>query len=271
MNGPVVRLQRVAAGYRNRPLWTDLTMQVGAGELVTVLGGNGTGKTTLLRILLGRHPADAGIVEVFGAPPRHGSTALGYLPQQRAFDAELPLRGIDLVRYGLDGHRWGFGRASGAARERIRGALEAVGALEHAESPIGQLSGGEQQRLRLAQALVSDPRLLLADEPFLSLDIAGQQQVGRVINERRERAGTAVLLVTHDINPVLPYTDRILYLAGARWATGTPEQVLTSETLSGLYDAPVDVLRIRDRVVIVGAADSPHHLGRPALLHAERL
>src|SRR5581483_4002709 len=114
---------------------------------------------------------------------------------------------------------------------------------------------GEQQRLRVGQALVADPQLLLADEPLLSLDLASQQQIVALLDQRRRSAGTAIILVTHEVNPVLPYADRIVYLADGAWAAGSPDEVLTSETLSALYHAPIDVLRVRDRVVIVGAPD----------------
>jgi zinc/manganese transport system ATP-binding protein len=263
MTDPILRLTNVAAGFRGRALWSGLDLDVDAGEFVTVLGGNGTGKTTLLRILLGRLAPRTGGVEVLGGPPRRGNPAIGYVPQQRAFDPDLPLRGQDLVRYGLDGHRWGPARRSRESRHRIQHSLAAVGAEGYANRPIGRLSGGEQQRLRLAQALVAAPKLLLADEPLLSLDLASQQQISAVIEDCRRTTGAAVLLVTHDINPVLPYTDRILYLTASGWCVGTPDEVLTGETLSALYGTPIDVVRVRDRVLIVGTPDEAHHPGEP--------
>ena len=180
------------------------------------------------------------------------------MPQQRVFDRDLALRGRDLVRLGVDGHRWGFGPLSNTDRERVAQALTAVGASSYADAPIGRLSGGEQQRLRVAQALVSDPALLLVDEPLLSLDLAYQQTITRLLDERRLTAGTPIVFVTHDINPVLPMVDRVLYLAPGRWAMGTPDEVLTSETLSNLYDVEIDVLRVRGRIVVVGTPDDSH-------------
>jgi zinc/manganese transport system ATP-binding protein len=162
------------------------------------------------------------------------------------------------VRFGLDGHRWGFGRLSAGDARRIDHALAEVGAAGYADAPIGRLSGGEQQRLRIAQALVSDPALLLADEPLLSLDLAYQRVIVGLLDERRRRAGTPVVFVTHDINPVLPTVDRVLYLAPGAWAIGKPDDVLTSETLSRLYDTDVDVLRVRGRIVVVGTPDDQH-------------
>lgn len=259
MSAPVVELTGVAAGYGGRTLWSDLSLRVEPGEFLAVLGGNGAGKTTLLRLLLGQLAPAAGQLRVLGRPPRRGHDRVGYVPQHRGFDRGLPLRGRDLVRLGLDGHRWGVGWPSRAAQRTIAQALEVVGAASYAHLPVGRLSGGEQQRLRIAQALVADPALLLADEPMLSLDLASQAQVSALFDERRRQAGTSVVIVSHEINPLLPYCDRVLYLAAGAWAIGTPDQVLTTATLSRLYQAPVDVLRVRGRVVIVGAAESAHH------------
>lgn len=253
-----VRLTAASAGYQ-RPLWTDLDLAVQEGEFVAVLGGNGTGKTTLVRVLLGQLAPMSGHVEVLGSSPRRGNPLVGYVPQQRAVDPGLPLRGRDLVRLGLDGHRWGIGLPSRAVRAKVDAALAVVEATSFADAPFGRLSGGQQQRLRVAQALVADPRLVLADEPLLSLDLASQQQVVALLDARRRVAGTAVIVVTHEINPVLGYADRVLYLAEGSWAVGTPDEVLTSETLSSLYRTEVDVVRVRGRVVIVGVPDAPHH------------
>jgi zinc/manganese transport system ATP-binding protein len=240
-----------------RTLWSGLDLEIGAGEFVAVLGPNGSGKTTLLQVLLGLLPLSAGSVRIHGAPPARGSSAVGYVPQQRSLDPLTPLRGRDLVGLGLDGHRWGPG-LSGRARRRaqVHAALEQVDALDYADAPVGSLSGGEQQRLRVAQALVGDPRLLLADEPLLSLDLAHQRSVVEMIDRRRRDHGTAVVFVTHEINPVLPVTDRVLYLVDGRFRIGTPDEVMTSPNLSELYGTQVDVVRVRDRILVVGAEDA---------------
>jgi zinc/manganese transport system ATP-binding protein len=170
----------------------------------------------------------------------------------------VPLRGRDLVGLGLDGHRWGLPLPSHARRERIDGALRDVGALAYADRPVGLLSGGEQQRLRMAQALLGDPQVLLCDEPLLSLDLAHQREVTELVDRRRREHDTAVLFVTHEVNPVLPLVDRVLYLVDGRWAAGPPDEVMTTETLSDLYRTNIDVLRVRGRIVVVGAPDSPH-------------
>jgi zinc/manganese transport system ATP-binding protein len=242
-----------------------LSLEIAPGEFVAVLGPNGAGKTSLLTVLLGQRRLSAGTVTVRGRPPRRGSAAIGYVPRQKAFDPDLPLRGRDLVRLGLDGHRWGSGWPSRAARARLEQVIAAVGATGYADAPVGLLSGGEHQRLRIAQALLGDPALLLCDEPLLSLDLHHQRAVADLIDARRRAAGTAVVFVTHEVNPILPMVDRVLYLAGGRWAAGPPEEVLTSPTLSALYGGEVDVIRVRGRIVVVGAPDAAH--GEPGADH----
>jgi zinc/manganese transport system ATP-binding protein len=258
---PAVRLRGARLAFGERTLWAGLDLDVAAGEFVAVLGPNGSGKTSLVRVLLGLQPLSAGEVLVAGRVPRRGSSGIGYVPQQKALDPEMPLRGRDLVGLGLDGHRLGVGlRGRRERRERVDAALAAVGGTPYANAPVGRLSGGEQQRLRVAQALVGDPAVLLCDEPLLSLDLAHQAVVTRLVDERRRAAGTAVVFVTHEINSVLPLVDRVLYLVDGRFRIGTPEQVMTSEVLSELYRTRVDVLRVRDRLVVVGGegADAQH-------------
>jgi zinc/manganese transport system ATP-binding protein len=250
-----VELHDAALRFGPRTLWSGLDLSIERGEFLTVLGPNGAGKTTLLQVLLGLVPLTAGSVLVHGAPPRRGNPQVGYVPQQRAFDRSLPIRGRDLVRFGADGHRWGFPLGSAKTRRRVDEVLSAVGASAYADAPVGMLSGGEQQRLRIAQALLGDPTLLLCDEPLLALDLASQRAVTTLIDERRREAGTPVVFVTHEINPVLPYVDRILYLVRGRWAVGTPEEILTSERLSALYGIEVDVVKVRDRYLVVSADD----------------
>jgi zinc/manganese transport system ATP-binding protein len=255
---PVVSLRAATLRFGDRVLWDGLDLDVAPGELVAVLGPNGAGKTSLIRVLLGLQQLSSGEVLVNGRPPRRGNHDVGYVPQQKGFDRDLPLRGIDLVRLGLDGHRWGPAWPSRRSRERVASAIAAVGASDYAGARLGDLSGGEQQRLRIAQALLSEPRLLLCDEPLLSLDLRHQQEVTALIDRQRRDHATAVLLVTHEINPVLPLVDRVLYLVAGRWAIGTPDEVMTTERLTDLYGAPVDVLRVRDRIIVVGAPDLEH-------------
>ncbi len=258
-----VRIDRSTLVLGGRTIWRDLCLEIASGEFLTVIGPNGAGKTSLLKVLLGLIPA-GGAIEVLGRPPGWGNSRIGYLPQQKSIDADLPLRGRDLVRMGLDGGRWGPGLGSRRLGRRVDEALEAVGAAAYADAPVGRLSGGEQQRLRIAQALVDDPTLLLFDEPLLSLDLHNQREICGLIEKwRRERGGT-VIFVTHDVNPVLAMTDRVMAVVGGRWAAGRTEEILTTEAMSALYESPVEVLRLRGRIVVLADTGDPlgadHHL-----------
>jgi zinc/manganese transport system ATP-binding protein len=253
-----VELRAAGLAYGGRQLWQKLDFTVAPGEFVAVLGPNGSGKTSLVKVLLGLTQLSSGSAQVCGAAPRRGSSSIGYIPQQKGFDRDLPIRGIDLVRLGLDGHRWGIALPSARRRQRVKAAVASVGATDFARSPIGLLSGGEQQRLRVAQALLGQPQLLLCDEPLLSLDLKRQRDVVELIDARRREAAISVLFVTHEVNPILPAIDRILYLVGTRWAVGTPTEILTSTTLSTLYQTDIEVLEVGGRIVIAGTPDSPH-------------
>jgi zinc/manganese transport system ATP-binding protein len=258
---PAVSLRGATLAYGERTLWSGLDLDVAPGEFVAVLGPNGSGKTSLLRVLLGLQELNSGSVHIGGGPARRGSDRIGYIPQQRALEANVTVRGSDLVGLGLDGHHWGLGIGGRRERKRrVADALRAVEATEYAKMPVGLLSGGEQQRLRVAQALVSDPSVLLCDEPLLSLDLSHQRKVSRLIAEQARRTNAGVLFVTHEINPVLPLVDRVLYLVDGRFRIGPTDEVMTSSVLSALYGTQVDVLRVRDRLVVVGAdgADAAH-------------
>jgi len=256
---PALQLRGARLAFGSRILWDALDLDVAPGEFVAVLGPNGAGKTSLLRVLLGQLPLSAGSVRISGRPVRRGSRRIGYVPQQRAFDPGLSVRARDLVGFGIDGHRWGLTVPTRSRRSRVDAAMAAVGAAGYADAPVGLLSGGEQQRLRIAQALVTDPDVLLCDEPLLSLDLSHQQAVSNLIDRRRRDSGTAVIFVTHEINPVLSMVDRVLYLVGGEFRIGPPSEVMTSAVLSGLYGTPIDVLRAGDRIVVLGADHHQHH------------
>lgn len=252
---PVVTLTGARLAFGDRVLWDHLDLTVSPGEFIAILGPNGTGKTSLLKVLLGQLPLSAGTALVQGQPIEAGSDLIGYVPQHRAVDRGLALRGRDMVQLGVDGHRWGVAplhRAGRAARRAaVDRALTEVQAQPLAKVPVGVMSGGELQRVRIAQALASDPALLLCDEPLLNLDPGNARLVAGLI-DRRRRSGTAVLFVTHEVNPVLPYVDRILYLVNGRFRIGTVAEVMTSETLSELYRADIQVVQVGDRYVVVG-------------------
>jgi zinc/manganese transport system ATP-binding protein len=264
---PVVQFRDATLDYHERRVWSDLQLTFEAPSFVAILGPNGSGKTSLLRVILGLTPLSKGSVEVLGSPPRRGNPGIGYIPQHQSFDRDLPLRGRDLVGLGVDGHRWGIGRPSARRTRVVQEAIDSVEAAAYADAPIGRLSGGEQQRLRIAQALVGDPQLLLCDEPLASLDLHHQQEITGLIDGWHRRTGRTVLFVTHDVNPILPLVDRVLFVVNGRWAAGTPDEILTSERLSELYGSHVDVLRVHDRVLVVGDTtdagfdlEQPHHL-----------
>lgn len=254
----VLSLRGASLRFGHRELWRGLDLDVQAGEFLAVLGPNGSGKTSLIKAILGEQPLTSGHIELLGEPVRHGSRRIGYIPQQRRLEGNTPLRARDLVALGLNGHRWGLPVSSREEKERVDELLAAVGATSYANAPISTLSGGEQQRVRVGQSIAGDPALLLCDEPLLSLDLAHQRGVSELIDVQRRRLDTAVVFVTHDVNPILGMVDRVLYLAGGRFLVGTPDEVLQSDVLSDLYGTPVDVFRSRGRVVVVGGDDHHH-------------
>ena len=264
---PVIELDSATVRLGGRGIFSDVNLTVGPGLLVAVLGPNGAGKTTLMRVILGLVRLEAGTVAVLGRPPAQARPAIGYLPQRRGFDSSTRIRGIDLVRLGLDGARWGvpISITSNARRRRriethrIEEVIELVGARAYAHRAIGELSGGEQQRLLIAQALVRKPRLLILDEPLDSLDLPNQAAVTALLRRICTTQNVTVLLVAHDVNPLLGYLDQVIYMAGGRAMSGPVERVINSSTLSELYGAPIEVLRTTDgRVVVVGQPEAPH-------------
>lgn len=263
----VVAARDLAAAYRRAPVWSGATFDIGPGEFVGVLGPNGAGKSTLFRLLLGLMRPAGGSLTVLGEPPHRGNACIGYVPQRRPIDPDLRLAGTEFVKLGLTGHRWGVGLPRARARKevdrRVAEAVASVGADGYADHPIGTLSGGEQQRLSLAQAIISEPRLLLLDEPLASLDVRNQVDVASLVATLAETRGIAVLLIAHDVNPLLSLLDRVMYVARGRITIGTPDQVITSEHLSTLYDAHVEVVTdSRGRLFVVGLEDEtahPHH------------
>jgi zinc/manganese transport system ATP-binding protein len=265
----VVRLDNVAVRAGGRTVWSDVSLSVRAGDFVAVLGPNGVGKSTLLKVILGLHPVASGRVEVLGAEPGRRNARVGYLPQRRAFDPSTRIRGVDLVRLGWDGDRWGTplpawlnGRRAKETAARVDEVVALVGAQAYASRPIGQCSGGEQQRLLIAQALIRQPDLLVLDEPLDSLDVTNQASVSALIQDVCRARDVAVVLVAHDVNPILPYLDQVIYLAHGGAVMGPPSEVINAETLTMLYGTPVDVLTDRTgRLVVVGQPDvhAGHH------------
>ena len=266
----VVELRGAGVRLGGRQVFDDVDLTVDAGEFLAVLGPNGAGKSTLMRAILGLVPLAAGSVTVLGGTSAQARSRIGYLPQRSGFDRATRLRGVDLVRLGVDGTRWGVPLAlSTAARERRRSereradrVIEMVGAAPYARRAIGELSGGEQQRLLIAQALVRSPQLLILDEPLDSLDLPNQVAVAALIRRIATEERISVMLVAHDVNPLLGYLDRVVYMGGGRALTGTVDEVITPTKLTALYGSPVEVLRANDgRLVVVGLPEAPHHHG----------
>ena len=269
---PVIRFEKAGVRRGEDWVWRGVDLEVGRGEFVAILGPNGAGKSTLVKAALGLVPLAEGSVSVFGERVRRGNDAVGYLPQRRSFDPDLRVRGVDLVGLGLDGARWGlplpFAGRRRAGRERARRIQEViglVGAEAYAGRAIGELSGGEQQRLLIAQALVSGAQLLMLDEPLESLDLSNQQAISELVQRIcREREAT-VLLVAHDVNPILGFLDRVVYVAQGQVVSGPPREVIRTDTLSRLYGAPVEVLRTSDgRLVVVGQHEPVSYHGHGA-------
>jgi zinc/manganese transport system ATP-binding protein len=270
--GDVLRLTGAAVRVGDRTLWAGVDLSVGAGEFVAVLGSNGVGKSTLIKVILGLLPTSAGTVTVFDDRAGRHNDRIGYLPQRRSFEPSLRIRGIDIVRLGLSGDRFGVSlpisprsrQRHRAEEDRINEVIDLVDASALVNRPIGELSGGEQQRILIAQALVRRPRLLLLDEPLDSLDLPNQSAVAALVSTICRQAEVSVMMVAHDVNPILSYLDRVVYIAEGGVAAGTPHEVITSETLSHLYQTPIEVLTTSDgRLVVVGQPEAPAH-------HADR-
>jgi len=269
-DAPAVALRDATIRLNGRPILSEVSLTIGNGEFVAVLGPNGAGKSTLMKAILGLVPLVTGSVNVLGRPPQQARSRIGYLPQRQSFDAATRVRGVDLVTLGLDGARWGVPvtltpgarHRRRAERQRVDEVIELVGAAAYADRAIGELSGGEQQRLLIATALVRRPRLLILDEPLDSLDLPNQAAVAGLIRRIASAEGVAVLLVAHDVNPLAAYLDRVVYLAGGRALCGEVAEVITAETLSDLYGTKIEVLRTSDgRLVVVGQPEAPHHHG----------
>lgn len=259
---PAIEVRGGGLSFGHRTLWEDLDLTIGQGEYFAVLGPNGSGKSTFIKVVLGLTHLSQGKISVLGKPATLGNPGVGYVPQQKAIGTETPLRARDFVGLGVDGHKWGFRLKGAGYRKKVDELLEAVGATDYANVPVGLLSGGEQQRLRIAQSLANDPKILLADEALLSLDLNHQYAVSELIHRYNQDHQATVVFVTHEINPIIEHVDRVLYLAGGRFTVGTVEEVMRSEVLTDLYQTPVSVVHTNGRYVVVGGehcAEEHHH------------
>lgn len=249
----VISVKDLAISLGGRKILENVSFDVTKGEFVAVLGPNGAGKTTILKLLLGIIKPTSGTISVFSKTPKRGNRAIGYAPQHRVLETDLALRARDVVGFGLDGNKWGIGLPSKERDKKIDKALRDVDALRFGNDPVGRLSGGEQQRLLIAQAIITNPQILLLDEPLSNLDINHARAIVNVLIRLKEEQKITIILVSHDINPLLPAVDRVLFMARGHSAMGKPDEVITSETLSSLYNMEVDVVRAKNRIFVTGA------------------
>jgi zinc/manganese transport system ATP-binding protein len=259
---PVLDVDHVTVSFAERTVLDDVTFQVQASEFTGLIGSNGVGKTTLLRAILGLQRLDAGEIRVDGAPLATRDRSLGYVPQKINLDPDVPVRARDFVALGLDAHRFGFARRTREQREVVDQMLRDVDAERFADTRVGALSGGEQQRVLIAHALISQPSLLLLDEPLANLDPKSVQEVVALLHRVAKDHQVAVLLSAHEMNALLPVMDRIVYLTNGRAASGTTDEVVRSDVLSSLYGHHVDVLKLHGRVFVVaepGDDEIPEH------------
>ncbi len=261
---PVLAAESVTVSLSGRRVLDRVSFTLGAGELTGLIGSNGAGKTTLFRAILGLQAVGEGRIVIEGRPCARGGARIGYVPQKISLDPDIPLRARDVVALGIDGHRLGFSLGGRRRSAVVDATLRAVGGERFANSRVGTLSGGEQQRVLIAHALASSPCLLLLDEPLANLDIRAEREVAALLGRIAHEQGVAVLISAHDMNPLLPVMDRIVYLAGGRAASGTTDEVVRPEVLSPLYGQHVDVLHVHDRILVVAGADE----SLPALARA---
>ncbi|MGO9488661.1 MAG: metal ABC transporter ATP-binding protein [Solirubrobacteraceae bacterium] len=258
MSEDILSVQGVSVRLAGRTVLDGVSFKIAPGEFTGLIGSNGAGKTTLFRVILGLQAPSAGRV-LFGGPAHpheqgRRQRLVGYVPQKFLLDPDVPLRARDLVALGIDANRLGLPRPSRARRALVEEMLHAVDATRFADTRVGKLSGGEQQRILIAHALIARPRLLLLDEPLANLDLGSAQEVVALLARISREQRVAVLISAHEINPLLPVMDRIVYLAAGRAASGTTEEIVRADVLSALYGHHVDVLHVHGRVLIVAGA-----------------
>jgi zinc/manganese transport system ATP-binding protein len=256
----IITAENLAAGYQDNIVWQDANFAIERGEFVAIIGPNGAGKTTLFRLLLGLQQPIDGAIKILDAKPQRGNPQIGYVPQRHVIDSEMTIEALELVRLGLSGTQWGLSIFTKNDRKAALNALYAVGAEELAHRSLGGLSGGELQRVFLAEALVSNPDLLLLDEPLSNLDIKRERELVHLINNVVRSRNVTALLIAHNINPLLPVLDRVIYIANGKVATGKPKEVLTSESLTALYGTPVEVLHdSHGNIAVIGIEENQTH------------
>ena len=254
MGENILEVQEVDVRLSGRKILDRVSFTIAPGEFTGLIGSNGAGKTTLFRVILGLQAASAGNVLVEGRSRSRGRQLIGFVPQKFLLDPDLPMRARDLVGLGLDAQRLGVPRPSRARRALVEEMLDAVDARQFADTRVGRLSGGEQQRILIAHALIARPRLLLLDEPLANLDLRSAHEVVALLAKVAREHEIAVLISAHEINPLLGVMDRIVYLAAGRAVSGSTDEVVRADVLSKLYGHHVDVLDVHGRVLIVAGA-----------------
>jgi len=244
-------VEGVSVSLSGRLILDNVTFSVRAGEFTGLIGSNGAGKTTLIRVILGLLRPNAGRILLAGSPRTRRNQSIGYVPQKILLDPDMPLRARDLVALGIDGHRFGLPVPSKKRRDVVDEMLHAVDAESFADARVGNLSGGEQQRVLIAHALIGRPQLLLLDEPLANLDLKSGQEVVSLLDRIAQDQQIGVLLSAHEMNPLLPVMDRIVYIAGGRAASGTTDEVVRDEVLSALYGHEVHVHTLHGRILVV--------------------
>ncbi len=246
-----LRFENVAIRLGGREILSAANFVIEDGEFIGMLGANGAGKTTLMRAALGLTPIAAGAISVLGRSVTRGHSSIGYMPQNRGLAPGMRLTGYDVVASAAVGERFGFWPLDRATRREIDWALDMVGARDLARQSLGELSGGQRQRVLLSQALLGRPRLLLLDEPLISLDPAHQKGVVNIARRLRDELKIAILFSAHELNPLVNAIDRVLYLGSGAAVIGAVDDVVTGPVLSRLYGADIEVVRVKDRYFVM--------------------
>ena len=258
----LIKANDLVAGYKNKIIWKNANFDVCSGEFIVLLGPNGAGKTTLFRLILGLIKPLSGELNVFGKNPTRGNNLISYFPQKRLIDTELRLNSIEYVKLVMAGTKLGFNSIKQSRQQTLDAlnALKLVDAVQFANTPLSRLSGGEQQKIFLAQALVQKPKILLLDEPLANLDIKREGELIDLIKDVSKKNNITVILIAHDINPLLPFIDRIIYIANKKVASGLPSEIITSEKLTELYGSNVEVLKSdTGRIAVLGMEGASNH------------
>ena len=241
---PFVEIEKVSVRYGEVSVLEDIDLTVDAGDFLGIIGPNGSGKTTLLRIMLGLLAPTSGQVRLFGHPPANLKQwgRLGYVPQKATFDPALPVTVGEVVASGLIATLGLLRRVRAAERQRVADVLAQVGMTAHAAARVGSLSVGQQQRVLIARALVSDPELLILDEPTGGVDPEAQTSFYALLHHLNREREVTLILVSHDIGVVAKEVTRLACLNRRLIFHGRPGDFLSDAALAALYGPAVRVV-----------------------------